>query len=57
MDKRDFYVYITPKDGGADRSLAIRCINFGEAEGLAAEHIGENEFISCIVQEFPAKEQ
>jgi hypothetical protein len=57
MDKREFYVYVTPVTGGIDRELHFKCLNFGEAEGLAAPHLGDGEFISRIDQGFPTIEE
>lgn len=57
MDNRNFYVYATPVTGGADRELNFKCLNYGEAEGLAAPHLGDGEFISRIEQEFPVIEK
>lgn len=53
MDKRIFIGYLTPVAGGIDRDIEVSAINYGEAEGLLAEHLTDGEFISSISQDFP----
>lgn len=42
---KDYYIYIIPPTGGAERELICRGRSYGEAEKRVKPYIGEGEII------------